>query len=280
MSLDNLDCLGQDAERMFLQKTEATRQFKEELFPPESGRAVQGHISDCWFVATAHGLEQKRPEELRHRVQEKEDDLYQVSFPNGTTQTVTAPTQAERLTFAADSEGYLWASVLEKAYGEKHQGFLRERLPQKTLTVFGTAALGIRALTGHSADTDQTLLTRLSTTRRKLQQTLGDKGVIVASSKQNIGRRLLGQSPDRDGIIAGHCYSVTDFDPETDTVTMRNPWGDSGWSGATGGGKDGEFEMPLSALARYFSSISYEEVDPSSETTPPPSPCPAYPEKA
>ncbi len=172
---------------------------------------------------------------------------------------MTAPTESERLAFAQDSEGYLWATVLEKAAGQKSQGFLKERLPQNALEVWGTASRAIKMLTGNPSDTDHTLITSQQRLREKITSTLESNGLVIGSSKNNLGRRLLGASPDRDDIIAGHCYAITGFDPKTDTLTLRNPWGDTPWKPAEEQSRGGEFPMPLEKFRAYFSKIDYEK---------------------
>ena len=261
LEIDKIGHLGDKAEEVFQEKLEAVGNQKDKLFPTDLadlGDAVQGHIPDCWFIAGMQGLKDQRPEELVERVKHNDDGTFAVSFPDGDTVNVARPTAAERLSFAQDSEGYLWASVLEKAAGEKSQSFLKESLPQKALTVWSTAPRAIKILTGNPSDTDHLLVTSKDCLRQKLSQTLKDKGLVIGSSKQNLGRRLLGMSPDRDDIVSGHCYSVTKFDPENDMLTLRNPWNDTAWSGAETS-LNGEFEMPLEQFGQYFSKITYEK---------------------
>lgn len=261
LEVDEMGKLGEKAEEAFQEKLSSVAKQKDEVFPTdleEMGNAVQGHISDCWFIAGMQSLKSQRPEEIVEQIKETDNGTFDVSFPDGSKVNVAKPTAAERLAFAQDSEGYLWASVLEKAAGEKSQGFLKESLPQKALTVWSTAPRAIKILTGNPSDTDHLLVTSKDSLRRKLSQTLKDKGLVIGSSKQNLGRRLLGMSPDRDDIVSGHCYSITKFDEKTDTLTLRNPWDDTAWSKAESS-ENGEFEMPLEQFGQYFSKITYEK---------------------
>lgn len=254
--------LGGKAEESFQEKLKQVDKLKPELFPErleETGNANQGHVSDCWLITGMQGMRDQRLEELAQRIQSHGEGSYQVAFPDGSVEEVARPTQSERLAFAQDTEGYLWASVLEKAAGQKSQGFLKERLPQNALEVWGTASRAIKVLTGNSSDTDHTLITSKERLREKIASTLASDGLVIGSSKNNLGRRLLGRSPDRDDIIAGHCYAITGFDPETDTLTLRNPWGDTPWKGAASDSKDGSFPMPLEKFSTYFSKITYEK---------------------
>ena len=61
----------------------------------------------------------------------------------------------------------------------------------------------------------------------------------------------------------GHAYTVTRFDREKDTVSLRNPWGSTEPVGADGkpldGTDDGTFTIPMKDFDKYYSLAAYEE---------------------
>ena len=83
-------------------------------------------------------------------------------------------------------------------------------------------ATGIGGVTGKWADTDILLLTSLSSLRLKLQQAVAKKQVITAGTSPQLP--WTGETT-KNGLPLSHAYSVLDFDPKTDMVTVRNPWG-------------------------------------------------------
>ena len=93
--------------------------------------------------------------------------------------------------------------------------------------------------------------------REKLKTAVNNNKLMVASINNNPFGENKFKLPD------GHVYSVLDFDPKTDKVTIRNPWGQTEAQDSKGmpldGKDDGIFELSLEDFAKTFSTIAYEK---------------------
>ena len=169
------------------------------------------------------------------------------------------PTDGEIGLYGSAGRDGLWATILEKGYAQ----WLTKRLesffdpgprdPFEEVGSGGQPAAVIRVLTGKEVDVDTLSVTRLSVTRRKLAEALSHGRVVTAT----IGR---GSRPK--GLVNHHVYTVLAYDPKTDTVTLRNPWGHTEPTDSVGKTKDGKndgiFRVKVSELDRHFSSLAYE----------------------
>ena len=63
-------------------------------------------------------------------------------------------------------------------------------------------------------------------------------------------------------LPGGHAYSILDYEPETDMVTLRNPWkrAEPTLNGAAkDGNDDGIFEMSMEDVSRTFLMLAFED---------------------
>jgi hypothetical protein len=66
------------------------------------------------------------------------------------------------------------------------------------------------------------------------------------------------------GIVTDHCYAVLGYDPQTQQVTVMNPWGNhfepKGPPGMEHGyaTKSGAFTLPLSDFVQIFETVYYQ----------------------
>ena len=215
---------------------------------PVIDKVTQGGLSDCWFIASVASLAASRPEELKSRVQELPDGQFQVGFPDGSHQTVKAPTPTELITFANSGANGQWLSVLEKAQAEKNEGPFRDPIPQFVLEG-GTVSQGIKTLTGNSSRTTYLRLSSLDKVEQDLQTHLAQGDIVVAASHPGLLDRLMLRNPDRKGIISNHAYSVVGYNSDTRALRLRNPWGE----------EDATVTVPLHEMRSLFTSITYEK---------------------
>jgi hypothetical protein len=230
---------------------------------PDPYSVRQGDVGDCYFVAAVVAVAKQNPQSIVRMIHDNCDGTYTVSFPDGHAATVTTPTADEILRHSSTDGDGIWMPVLEKAFCA-----IRERdgifafWPKEQPYDSGTAGLpaeGIHAMTGHSVDADFVALHSLDVTRAKLKDTLGNGRVITLASHLQIP---VIQPSDIQGLPRDHVYSVMSYDPKSDCVTIRNPWGYQELVDADGnaanGVNDGVCSIPLANLHTYFAIIAYE----------------------
>lgn len=225
----------------------------------------QGLIGDCYFLAPI-ASEANTPagrQRLHDMIRDNGNGTYSVTFPGRDPVTVSAPTDAELATYSSAGPDGTWLSILEKAYAqsENNGAIFPSRNPYDEIGDGASLATGIEAVTGHSVDTDETAFTSLETTRRKLQDALSHGRIVTAG----INEYPWSSGTEDNGLPQGHAYSVLAYDPATDRITVRNPWGRSEPVDASGRpldrNDDGTFTMSLADFDRYFSDISYEQAN-------------------
>lgn len=221
----------------------------------------QGTTNDCYYLSALASVAFQRPGDIAKMITASEDGrYYTVKFPGAKYPvTVSKPTEAELANYSQKgSGGSTWAPVLEKAYAayiNKESGFAYKD-SRDAIDGGGLLSTGINIVTGHSTDTDILALTKDSTIRNKIRETLNDKRIITLSS-------FLKGSREKE-IDKNHVYSVLSFDPKNDTVTIKNPYGKG--NEAKGlkykdGKDDGIYTITIAELNKYFSLIAYEEKD-------------------
>jgi hypothetical protein len=69
------------------------------------------------------------------------------------------------------------------------------------------------------------------------------------------------QRHDQTNIPMGHEYTITNYDARTQTVTLRNPWGNGEPTDSNGnardGQDDGQFTMSYDEFRRTFDRVEY-----------------------
>lgn len=228
---------------------------KDELFPGgvkgiSSKDINQGGLGDCYLLSAMASLAENRPQDIMKMIKDNGNNTYTVNFPGvkGGTVTVDKPTSQELSKNASRaSNGGIWVAVMEKAFMKL----------DKAGAFGGFPGSGITIMTGHSNDVDALSMTSKDTTRAKLKKATQENKIVTAG----ISRKLIGK--DKDNIVSAHAYSVLSYDSKTDTVRVKNPWGD-GSSDFKGikhpdGNDDGTFTLTLDEFDRIFSNVSYEE---------------------
>ncbi len=107
------------------------------------------------------------------------------------------------------------------------------------------------------------------TVRSEIIKALAQNKVITAGTGPRFQKYLGGHI---DGpIVSGHAYSIIAFDPQTDMITIRNPWGENNYHHLGGIGTtvdgitnigNGELKMSLEVFYNDFSDINYAGSNP------------------
>jgi len=229
---------------------------------PDPNAIDQGSLADCWFLAAAGSVAAQNPQAIVDMIQPNDNGTYTVTFPDGRSATVAAPTRAEFAVGATSGRDGMWITVLEKAYAtienDGDETWAQNHIDDPSQPGRGT---DVFSSTGGS-DQDNLALTGTDTTHEKLSSAFADGRAVNAL----IGRVPLVGSKRDEGLPTAHIYTVTAYDPATRTVTLRNPWGRGEWSDEAGnardGSDDGVFTMPLEEFDDMFTTVSYAEGGP------------------
>ncbi len=228
---------------------------------PDPNAVKQGSIGDCYFIAAVAAKAQQDPEGLKNMIKQNDNGTYTVSFPGKKPVTVSAPTDAELGYYASSGQNGQWMTVLEKAYGKhlNNKAWLSTTTsPQDAADGGGFLSHGINALSSRGTNTDTLAVTSYEMTRDRLQSAMNNDRMITAAIRKN----LPWENERWNNLPTGHVYSVMAYDPKTDMMTLRNPWGstepvnDKGQ--ARDGKNDGSFQMSVKDFYKYFSQIAYE----------------------
>jgi hypothetical protein len=224
----------------------------------------QGANGDCYFLAALTSLAQRHPQKIVDMIKDNNNGTYTVKFA-GKAVTISSPTDTELGMYA---RGGSWVPIIEKAYAHyrNDRNLLAMNDPYDSSN--GTLMIGrsITELTGSKNDTDflHFKTTHIfdykseGTTKEKLIEAFKNNKLVVASINPDLLKR-----PDDLKLPASHVYTVVDFDPLKNTVTVRNPWGSTEPYDKNGraldGNDDGIFTLSFDKFFDYFSSISYQQ---------------------
>ncbi len=253
--------MEQSAQRLsFARDVYSTKNHLESI-KPEAVR--QGHVGDCYFLAGLASMAAVDPKAIDTMIKTNADGTYTVTFPASPKEpiTVKAPTDSELSIYAAPSEFGTWVPIVEKAYGEycnKH--FYRRRLGNLMGTVSptdsthgGTLRSGVDIFSKHGTDSDvycvdyTSMKDEINTARKKLTDALNNGRPVTARSLPARGLMNFAEDPP---AMSDHALSVTAFDPVTDTVTVRDPAGDSPIGSAS-------TKIPLNNFVICFNHVTY-----------------------
>lgn len=223
----------------------------KELFPNgiksiNSTNVIQGNRSDCYLLSAIASLADKRPEEIMKMIKSNGNNTYTVTFAgikNGTV-TIEKPTNAELDKYVSrGTDSSIWAAVIEKAYMKLDVAG----------GVGGTVGSGINIITGHVTDADTLALTSKDETRSKLKEATKENKIITAAVS------VIGDK--KNNVFSRHNYSVLSYDEKSDTVKIRNPWGERDFKNIKNPDNkdDGVVTLTMDEFNEKFTFIAYEK---------------------
>lgn len=231
---------------------------------PDPHAIQQGSVGDCWFLSAMGSVAAQNPQAIKDMIVPNEDGTYTVTFPNGKSATVDAPTKAELAYGASSGQNGMWASLMEKAYAtvENEEAWSSTTHPIDQIDGARTPNNGTDVFSANgSSDSDTLALTSADTTAKKMEEAFANGQSVNAL----VGKNLLG-GPGPDGLPTGHIYAVEGYDPQTRTITLRNPWGRSERKNGDGttkdGTDDGVFTVTVEEFNQMFTTVSYAEQAP------------------
>lgn len=233
----------------------------------------QGNLGDCFFLAAVAAALHADPPVFRKMFQPHPDGSCDVHFYSGHTVRIRLTDAEIALSSSAGEQG-IWLNVVEKAFGEIKQHMRnarksREQLDLDIISRGGWAGEAIEVLCGSQAKD-------LNIRKGKGDAPPPEKDIPKLKAELHllfstgIPRKFLfccsvsskGKFPP--GIVTDHAYSVLGYDPRSQLVTVRNPWGNhfkpKGTPGMSNGyvTEGGKFDVPLSEFVLVFESISYQ----------------------
>lgn len=262
------DAVG-DIQSRFSMTTWSAQAVNTTLFPKgiESIRPdnmEQGELGDCYFLAAVGSLAatERGKQMIMNMIKELPNGQYEVTFPGDKPLVIHAPTESERSMYTNVGQDGFWLSVLEKAYAAKRNGFPIPRSnPYDAIGGGGLLHQGIGAITGEWTDTDIVPVTPDYVLRHKLTRATQNQWAMSAGIMKNINP--WSDQRTENGLPMAHAYSILKFNPETDMITIRNPWGSTevvDENGRTRDGRnDGTFEMSVAEFKKTFHMVTFEE---------------------
>ena len=252
---------------------------------PDFSAMKQGPIGDCYFFCMTGFLAAKHPNKIRQMIHTAPNGLYTVKFLDGETFTINTPSDAELLINNSSSSlaDGLWLCILEKALGQRLRARTKDPAkktaePTDAMASGGNMVTVMTLYSGHKIKSikvrdPQHASERLREIRQELPTTLAQgrmAGVGMAGVRAGL------QKVPSWGY--NHAYAILAFDPESDRVTVWNPWGQDfqpkGPEGAEHGfvTKHGIFHVPLTTLYRHFSAVHLETTERATIDPPKPKP--------
>lgn len=258
---------------------------------PQSVR--QGDVGDCFFEASLSSLANTKEgqDNIKNMVKNNNDGSYTVTFPGDTQHPITVCEQEiSNLKNTGDLRNTSpTMEIVETAfqkydrcgvYGEGINAWANEQSGQKTspLLQIHDAGSALHLLTGKDTTTEgigfadvsgELGLANKANVERFIQSALAKGEPVVAAS--NLASNAAGNIFGTEPIAARHEYSILGYDPKTQTVTLRNPWGhnDGTVLGPEGSTTDavkslgyGQIQMSLDTFMRDFNAVSAAGVKP------------------
>lgn len=232
--------------------------FSQDLFAngvPDVNAIRQGSLGDCYFLAALGSAVIQDADAVGEMVVREDDGTYTVTFPNGQSANVSAPTLAEMATYGNSGADGMWVTLFERAAGKLRDE--DEVLSEEEMdggSIAGRAGTDLFSGDG-SSNVDILGLTANDTTRDRMESAFSEGRVVIAGINNDP------LSDHREGLPDAHSYSVIGYDRETDTVMLRNPHGQSEHVGEDGqpldGKDDGVFTLTMAEFNRLFSHVSY-----------------------
>jgi hypothetical protein len=228
--------------------TDNQTKLSQSLQDINSSGVNQGKYGDCVFEASLASLASSPDgkQQISKMISVNPDGSYKVTFPGDPSNPVTVT--EEDLNKYETKDSALWAKIIETAFVKSHpkeaEGDYDKLSKDQT-----PAQWALHFLTGNNASKATASDKDMG---NKLDQALNkDHDSVVAFCADDNSKVL----------VSGHEWTVTAYDPATQTVTVRNPWGNNDLKpGETKNDvtalEDGQMKMSLSTFGKYYKEVT------------------------
>ncbi len=248
----------------------------------------QDGVGDCFFEAALASLANTKngQELIRNMIKSNSNNSFTVTFPGDKTHPVTVTIKDLEQNYKNGNIGNsaIWADIIETAFfkydhiGQYKSNFF-ESIQSEKIPILGdivSSSKALHLLTDKNVamdsmgflDNDNRELTLGNISKanlaKSLNQTLNIDHMPVTAGASTGFLTYLGEHSSGP-LIGDHVYSVLSFDPKTNTVIVRNPWGMNDGtvfanSGVTKYGitslNDGKLKMSLDTFDKYFTDVN------------------------
>lgn len=247
------------ADTMFQKYSAKLAESTDDVLPhilPNGYLGKQGTAPSCGFLAATFSQLIKDPSVVAEAIRKGEDGGLVVRFPGLDKDIDVAPvTDTEQALFATAGADGTWLTTLEKAWGthlasgDALRAFEMSTYPEDAIVAWTNGRATTTRVPENPAPTNKGELPEyLRTATRELAA----NHVVVAWTRFD--------GLTKEGLVAGHAYTLNGIDYEDGTVSLRNPWGSTEPVGENGealdGRDDGLFEFPLSEFHKNFGQIA------------------------
>ncbi len=219
----------------------------------ENGVDQQGY-GNCVFESSLAALAStSEGQELIKDMIKVTPEGYEVTFAGDKNNPVTVTPEDLKDSNLNSSEA-LWAKVIEKAAVKRDPKTGEGGNPPEGSNLT-PAQYQLSLLTGNDAskfDASDSGFLIFPGAEDKIDDALKNGEAVVAFCKDD--------GVENDGLHSSHEYTVTGYDPETGTITVRNPWGNNnGFNESTNGVTplpDGQMSMSYDTFKKYFGEVT------------------------
>jgi hypothetical protein len=225
---------------------------------PSPDAINQGQLGDCYFLSSVSGEAKLDPSGVVNMITDDQDGHYTVKFPGQQNAvTIAGPTEAEEARGCDSGQDGTWAAVLEKAYGVSRSSSNASD-PYQAIENGGTTQ-GLQTMTG--GDIKSVGLDQKSSWFNPFSWGNSDKNDRSNVEKAISSGQLatVATSGSVDGVPGDHMLTLEGYDPTTDTVTIRNPWGSEPANSNVTDLGNGNFSMKFDQFDKTFTTLDYQQ---------------------
>lgn len=221
---------------------------------------LQGATGDCYFLSAVASLAKVDPQAITSMIKDNGDGSFTVTFPGAPDEPIDVTLSESDAKYAKDANHGDWVRILEKAYGiycsrsmwRRAVFDIFETTPNAVAAGGGSYFHdGLKILTGGGVTSNWLSFTRYSTIDEQLTKAFNEKRPATCDTGP----------VSYAGLPNKHEYSILEYHRNADdlkngTVTIRNPWGDTGPLNADGSHQPGTFTMTLEEFCKDFHSLA------------------------
>lgn len=229
----------------------------------------QGQLGDCYFLASLGGLALNDPDAIKNAITDKGNGTFDVTLyagglqhvinvsddlavqaESGTAQQINGSTVWNQRLLGNNAYSDVtnsWANIFEKAYAKPNGS------SYANIANGGTTQAALKALTNGTVNNYQGS-SSINANKQAIFDALDNNKVVTLARFSNSYDKNCYQN-----MVAAHAFTVTGYNSLTNSVTVRNPWGER--SSLYGTSKyNSTFQISLGQIAsnsnNYFSVLA------------------------